>query len=67
MPLWTVAAAALVLDESISPGFVIGAALVIGGTYIGAFLSPRPRDAPVCQPCEAAPAAVTAGAEGATG
>jgi drug/metabolite transporter (DMT)-like permease len=67
MPLWTVAAAALLLDEAIDPGFVIGGALVIGGTYIGAFLSPRPREAPVCQPCEAAPAAVTAGAEPATG
>lgn len=66
MPLWTVAAAALVLDEPISPAFVLGAALVIGGTYIGAFRSPRSHDAPVCQPCEAAPAAVAAGAEGAT-
>lgn len=59
MPLWTVATAAILLDESISPAFVIGGALVIGGTYVGAFLSPRPRNAPVCQPCEAAPVAVT--------
>ncbi len=59
MPLWTVATAAIPLDESINPAFVIGGALVIGGTYVGAFLSPRPRNAPVCQPCEAAPVAVT--------
>ena len=67
MPLWTVAAAALLLNESINPAFVIGGALVIGGTYVGAFLSPRPHDAPVCQPCEAAPVSVAAGAEGGTG
>ena len=66
MPLWTVTAAALLLDESISPAFAIGGALVIAGTYVGAFLSPRPPTAPVCQPSEAAPAAVT-GAEGTTG
>lgn len=58
MPLWTVAAAALLLDESITPAFVLGGVLVIGGTYVGAFLSPRSRDAPVCQTCEAAPVAV---------
>lgn len=66
MPLWTVAAAALLLDEPISLLFVVGGALVIGGTYVGAFLIPRHHEAPVCQPCEAAPAAVAAAAEGAS-
>ena len=59
MPLWTIGAAALLLDEPIKPAFVLGALLVLGGTYIGAFLSPRPKEAPDCHPCEAAPAAVT--------
>ena len=59
MPLWTVGAAALFLNESITPVFALGAVLVIGGTYIGAFLSPRADRAPACNPCEAAPAAVT--------
>ncbi|HJU52829.1 MAG TPA: EamA family transporter [Acidimicrobiia bacterium] len=67
MPLWTVAAAALLLKESINPAFVVGGALVIGGTYVGAFLSPRPHNAPVCQPCEAAPVAVSARANGISG
>jgi hypothetical protein len=67
MPLWTVAAAALLLNESINPAFVIGGVLVIVGTYVGAFLSPRPHDAPVCQPCEAASVSVAVGAEGGTG
>ena len=67
MPLWTVAAAVLLLNESINPAFVIGGALVIGGTYLGAFLSPRPHNAPICQPCEAAPVAVAAGTNGSTG
>jgi O-acetylserine/cysteine efflux transporter len=58
MPLWTVAAAALLLGESITLPFFLGGALLIAGTYIGAFLAPRHHDAPVCQPCEAAPAAV---------
>lgn len=64
MPLWTVVVAAVLLDEPITPTFVIGGALVIGGTYLGAFRSPRSKEAPVCQPCEAAPVAVTS--EGAT-
>ena len=67
MPLWTVAAAALLLDELISLPFVVGGALVIAGTYIGAFLSPRLHGAPVCQPCEAAPAAVASDAQGTSG
>jgi drug/metabolite transporter (DMT)-like permease len=64
MPLWTVAAAALLLDETINLPFVLGGALVIAGTYIGAFLTPRHREAPVCQTCEAAPAVVPIGAQG---
>jgi drug/metabolite transporter (DMT)-like permease len=64
MPLWTVAAAALLLDESINLPFVLGGALVIAGTYIGVFLISRPDDAPVCEPCEAVPAANRAGNPG---
>jgi drug/metabolite transporter (DMT)-like permease len=57
MPLWTVAAAAVLLEESINLPFVLGGALVIAGTYIGVFRTSRHDDAAVCQPCEAAPAA----------
>jgi drug/metabolite transporter (DMT)-like permease len=58
MPLWTVTAAALVLGEAVSGTFMVGAVLVLAGTYVGAFLKPRPRNAPVCQSAEALPAAV---------
>jgi drug/metabolite transporter (DMT)-like permease len=66
MPLWTVAAAALLLGESISLPFVLGGGLVIAGTYIGAFLGTRRPGAPICQTCEAAPTTVTAGTQGAS-
>lgn len=54
MPLWTVVAAAVVLGERITPAFVLGGALVLFGTYVAVFLTPRPTSAPVCQPPEAA-------------
>jgi drug/metabolite transporter (DMT)-like permease len=59
MPLWTVAAAALLLDEPITPAFALGTVLVMGGTYIGAFLSPRSKEAPAGNPGEAAPASAS--------
>jgi O-acetylserine/cysteine efflux transporter len=64
MPLWTVAAAAVLLDESVNLPFVLGGGLVIAGTYIGVFLTPRRHDAPTCQPCEAAPAATPVSVQG---
>lgn len=54
MPLWTVVAAAVVLGETITPAFLVGGALVLSGTYLAVFLSPRPK-APLGQPSEAAP------------
>jgi drug/metabolite transporter (DMT)-like permease len=56
MPLITVAAATVLVDEPITAGVVAGGALVLAGTYIGAFapsismplpgLLRRPRGAP---------------------
>lgn len=37
MPLWTVTVGALVLGEAVSSTFIVGAALVLAGTYVGAF------------------------------
>lgn len=54
MPLWTVVAAAVVLGETITPAFLVGGALVLIGTYLAVFLTPRPK-APVGQPPEAVP------------
>lgn len=66
MPLWTVIAAAVVLGEQVRPAFGLGAVLVLAGTYVGAFLKPRPRRAPVCQPPEALPAGVAQAADAAS-
>lgn len=43
MPLWTVTVGALALGEAVSSTFILGAVLILGGTYIGAFLRPRRR------------------------
>lgn len=63
MPLWTVVAESLVLGTSIKPVFILGAALVIGGTYLGAFLKPS-REVPECQPPEGVPATAAKAARG---
>ena len=42
MPLVTVALAAVLTDERITPSFVLGGAVILGGVYVGAFLQSRP-------------------------
>ncbi len=58
MPLITVPLAAILIGESISGSFVAGAATVLVGVYIGAFLKIRPRRSsatslPECLPIDA--------------
>jgi drug/metabolite transporter (DMT)-like permease len=69
MPLVTVALAALLTDERVSPSFVIGGAVILGGVYVGAFLKGRPgrssaSSLPECLPIDACaePEAEPAGA-----
>lgn len=62
MPLVTVPLAALLLAESITPAFVVGAFVVLVGVYVGAFLTIRPRGSsatalPECLPIEECPEA----------
>ncbi len=42
MPLVTVALAAVLTDERVTPSFVLGGAVILGGVYVGAFLKSRP-------------------------
>jgi drug/metabolite transporter (DMT)-like permease len=42
MPLVTVALAAVLTDERVTPSFVLGGAVILGGVYVGAFLKGRP-------------------------
>ena len=69
MPLVTVALAAVLTGEQITPPFVVGGAVILGGVYVGAFLKGRPRrtsasSLPECLPIDACaePEAEPAGA-----
>jgi drug/metabolite transporter (DMT)-like permease len=42
MPLVTLALAAVLIGERITPLFAIGGAVILGGVYVGAFWTPRP-------------------------
>jgi drug/metabolite transporter (DMT)-like permease len=42
MPLVTVALAAVLTQERITPSFVLGGAVILAGVYVGAFLKGRP-------------------------
>ena len=58
MPLVTVPVAALFIGEGITPSFILGAAAVVIGVYVGAFLRIRPRRSsatslPECLPIDA--------------
>ena len=58
MPLVTVALAAVLTDERITPSFVIGGAVILGGVYVGAFMKGRPARSsasslPECLPVDA--------------
>jgi drug/metabolite transporter (DMT)-like permease len=48
MPLVTISLAAVVTGERVSPSFVVGGAVILGGVYVGSFLRPRAR--PVTSP-----------------
>jgi drug/metabolite transporter (DMT)-like permease len=55
MPLVTLALAAVLFDEVISPLFVIGGAVILAGVYVGSFARRHPRQstalsAPECLP-----------------
>lgn len=58
MPLVTVALAAVLTDERITPSFVLGGAVILGGVYVGAFMKGRPHRSsasslPECLPIDA--------------
>ena len=58
MPLVTVALAAVLTGENITPSFVLGGAVILGGVYVGAFLKGRPTRSsasslPECLPIDA--------------
>ncbi|MEX0626435.1 MAG: EamA family transporter [Chloroflexota bacterium] len=58
MPLVTVALAAVLTDERITPSFVLGGAVILGGVYVGAFMKGLPARSsasslPECLPIDA--------------
>jgi drug/metabolite transporter (DMT)-like permease len=58
MPLVTVTVGAVLLGERITPSFVLGGAVILGGVYVGAFLKIRPlrssaSSLPECLPIDA--------------
>jgi hypothetical protein len=58
MPLVTVVVAAVLTGERITPSFVLGGAVILGGVYVGAFLKGRPARSsasslPECLPFDA--------------
>lgn len=58
MPLVTVSLAVVLTSEQITPSFVLGSSVVLGGVYIGAFLKSRPARSsasslPECLPIDA--------------
>jgi drug/metabolite transporter (DMT)-like permease len=58
MPLVTVALAALLTDERITPSFGLGGAVILAGVYVGAFMKGRPARSsasslPECLPIDA--------------
>lgn len=63
MPLVTVALAAILFDERVSPTFALGSVVILTGVYVGAFLTTRPQKTaetlPECLPVEAEDMATT--------
>lgn len=58
MPLVTVVLAAVLTGERITPSFLLGGAVILGGVYVGAFLKARPARSsasslPECLPIDA--------------
>lgn len=71
MPLVTVALAAVLTQERISPSFLIGGLVILAGVYVGTFLKIRPNRSstislPECLPVDACAEAIPA-PSGATG
>jgi len=67
MPLVTVVLAAVLTGERITPSFLLGGAVILGGVYVGAFLKGRPvrssaSSLPECLPIDACTEAEPAGA-----
>jgi drug/metabolite transporter (DMT)-like permease len=67
MPLVTVVVAAVLTGERITPSFVLGGAVILGGVYVGAFMKGRPTRSsasslPECLPFDACAEAEPAGA-----
>jgi drug/metabolite transporter (DMT)-like permease len=65
MPLVAVPLAAMLTNEPVSGPFLVGAAIAVGGTYLGAFSSSRPKrstatSSPECLPIEDCPDATEA-------
>jgi drug/metabolite transporter (DMT)-like permease len=60
MPIVTVALGFLIRGESITAPFVLGAAVIMGGVYVGAFLTPRPERSTASSLPECLPAADSA-------
>lgn len=56
MPIVTVALAAMLTGEQITPPFLVGSAVVLGGVYVGAFLTIGPRRTPATSLPECLPA-----------
>ena len=52
MPMVTVAAGAVILDEVVTPSMIYGGTLVLVGVYVGAFVKPKlqPPPTPVLPP-----------------
>jgi len=46
MPIVTVIAAAILRGEAITPGLIVGGAIVLVGVYLGVFVRPRDADDP---------------------
>ncbi|HXV72547.1 MAG TPA: EamA family transporter [Acidimicrobiia bacterium] len=63
MPLVTVALAAILFDERVSPTFALGSVVILTGVYVGAFLTTRPQKTaetlPECLPVGAEDMATT--------
>lgn len=57
MPIVTVGVAAVIGSEHITPPFLIGAAVILGGVYLGAFLPRRPNRSTAISVPECLPAA----------
>lgn len=66
MPLVTVAVGSVLTHEQVTPAFVLGGAVILGGVYVGAFLRVRPARSSAISLPECLPFDACAGAEAET-